>query len=190
MGTIGIHPPVMLIAAVTSRYEDAFDWGIQKSEKAWGKIWQASERFEFTETSYYEKSMGDQLRKQFWVYDQLIDPNSLPDAKWLSNEWEDEFRAVNHYPVDRPINIDPGYISEAKLVLATTKDRDHRIYLDKGIYAEVTLHFHRGQWQSRPWTYPDYQRADFQAFFTNCRNDLRKRYKEMSRADLSDEDFQ
>lgn len=190
MGTIGIHRPVMLIAAVTSQYEKAFDWGIQKSESAWGKIGHSSDRFEFTETSYYEKSMGDQLRKQFWVYDKLVDPNSLPAAKWLSNEWEDEFRAANQYPVDRPINIDPGYISEAKLVLATTKDRDHRIYLDQGIYAEVTLHFHRGQWQSRPWTYPDYQRTDFQSFFTACRTDLRKRYKEMSRAEISDEDFQ
>ena len=65
LGTIGIHRPVMLIAAVTSQYEDAFDWGIRQSETAWGGIWQASDRFEFTETSYYEKSMGSQLRKQF-----------------------------------------------------------------------------------------------------------------------------
>ena len=104
----------MLIAAVTSQYEDAFDWGVRQSETAWGGIWQASERFEFTETSYYEKSMGSQLRKQFWVYDQLVDPNSLPAAKWLSNEWEDEFRAANHYSVDRPIigtSRDSGAIS-------------------------------------------------------------------------------
>lgn len=81
----------------------------------------------------------------------------------------------------RPLNIDPGYISEAKLVLATTKDRDHRIYLSGGIFAEVTLHFRAKQWTSSRWTYPDYQREDFQAFFTKCRNLLRERIKKMPR---------
>lgn len=177
MGLIGAHRPVLLIAAVTSRFAEAFDWGLAQAESKWGKAWSVSERYAFTETSYYEKSMGDSLQKQFWVFENLIDPAGLPETKHVSNQWELDYLETSEFDVQRPINIDPGYITEAKLVLATTKDRDHRIYLDRGIYAEVTLHYHRGSWQARPWTYPDYQRADFQSFFSKCRDELRRRYR-------------
>ena len=63
-------------------------------------------------------------------------------------------------------------------MLASTKDRDHRIYLRDGVYAEGTLYFNQGTWKTRPWTYPDYQRADYHEFFTRCRAYLRRRYKE------------
>lgn len=58
-------------------------------------------------------------------------------------------------------------------MLATTKDRDHRIYLDNGIFAEVTLHYRQGVWEKSRWTYPDYQRPDFHEFFNQCRAYLR-----------------
>jgi len=58
------------------------------------------------------------------------------------------------------------------LVLATTKDQQHRLYLGQGIYAEVTLAFRSRQWQPLGWTYPDYRRADFQVFFLTCREHL------------------
>ena len=190
MGTIDSHRPVLLIAAVTSQFDEAFDWGLSKSEQTWGPIWGRSDLFDFSETSYYEKSMGKSLKKQFWAFDRMPDPSGLADWKRLSNEWEEEFRRQFPSAVERPINIDPGYITEAKLVLGTTKDRDHRIYLGKGIYAEVTLHFNRGEWKTRSWTYPDYQRVDFQEFFTACRDELRTRYKSQSAARLTGEDIQ
>ena len=72
-----------------------------------------------------------------------------------------------------PLNLDPGYISLGKLALASTKDHAHRIYLDRGIYAEVTLHYRRvGGWQPMKWTFPDYRRPDYHAFFDRCREFL------------------
>ena len=38
--------------------------------------------------------------------------------------------------------------------------------------AEVTLSFRKGAWRSYQWTYPDYQRTDFQHFFTCCREQV------------------
>ena len=189
MGKISNHRPVFLIAAVTSRFKEAFDWGKQQTKSEWGNIWEMSELFDFSETKYYEKSMGTNLSKQFWVFESLVDPADLPGFKIFSNQLEESFANDFESEVERPLNIDPGYITEAKLVLATTKDRDHRIYLDKGIYAEVTLFFNRGEWKTRPWTYPDYQRKDFQDFFTHCRSELRERYRKMNQATLDESDY-
>jgi hypothetical protein len=73
------------------------------------------------------------------------------------------------------LNLDPGYITLAKLVLASTKDHSHRIYLGRRIYGEITLGFRAGAWQPGEWTYPDYRRADFQRFFVECRDYLKQR---------------
>ena len=177
MGTVQAHRPVLLISAVISGYPEAFAWAREKLVQEWGPIALTSERFDFVETSFYAKSMGENLWKQFFAFEQLIDPVALPERKLRANALEIEYASTHDHPVQRPLNLDPGYITEAKLVLGTTKDRDHRIYLSDGIYGEVTLHFHKGEWCKRPWTYPDYQRADFQEFFSQCRMHLRRLYR-------------
>ena len=178
MGQIEQHRPVLLIAAITSRHPSAIQWAIEKGVGEWGEISLQSPLFDFTETSFYNESMGHDLKKTLVAF-QLTDPAKLADIKIQSNNWESEYTSNNDHPEARPLNIDPGYITEAKLILATTKDRDHRIYLRDGIYAEITLYFHAKGWTKSRWTYPDYQRADFQSFFTDCRNHLRKCYQDM-----------
>ena len=63
----------------------------------------------------------------------------------------------------------------SKMVLATTKDYSHRIYLSRGICAEVTLHFESGQWRPWPWTYPDYASGHYNEFFASLREHLKER---------------
>jgi len=173
MGQIHSHSPVLLIMAAFSRYGEALDWARQRAESECGPIALASERFAHEETTFYEPTMGKGLLKTFFAFQRRIDPTAIVDLKHKSNAWEMEYQAVSARREPRPLNIDPGYLTEAKLVLATTKDRDHRLYLDRGIFAEVTLHFQRGAWRERPWTYPDYRRADYHAFFDLCRALLR-----------------
>ncbi len=175
MGEISKPQPAMLIAAITSRYEPAIDWAIEKATTQWGDVALRSPLFEFNETEFYEKTMGTELKKRLIAFERLIDPEQIAAAKVLSNQWEHEYNLQSDVAEERPINIDPGYITQAKLVLATTKNRDHRIYLQQGIFAEITLHFHSGKWQKSRWTYADYQRDDFQTFFTQCRDLLRQR---------------
>ena len=176
MAPIKPHYPVLLVAAITSRYVSAIDWTITQATHQWGAIRIKSDLFEFGETGFYEKTMGQNLQKQLVAF-QFIDPANLPDYKIKSNQWEKQYADRFDHPETRPLNIDPGYITEAKLVLATTKDRDHRVYLRDGIYAEVTLHYQQHQWVESRWTYPDYRRTDFQSFFTECRNHLRNQMK-------------
>jgi hypothetical protein len=116
--------------------------------------------------------MGADLKKQFIACERLIDPGELARIKRETNHWEAEYATLGRHPEPRPLNLDPGYITPAKLVLASTKDHAHRIYLKDGIFAEVTLAFRHHQWQPMEWTYPDYRRADYQAFFTRCREYL------------------
>ncbi|PQO34815.1 DUF4416 family protein [Bremerella cremea] len=173
MGDISTPRPVLRIVAAFSCYPDSLAWGAEFAEKHWGPIELKSEPFLLTETTYYDQEMGPGQSKQFWAFADLQSSGDLPDWKRESNLWEEQHAQERQLPVERPLNLDPGYISEAKLVLATTKDRDHRIYLRDGIYAEVTLHYRRKAWEAWPWTYPDYQRPEFHEFFNRCREYLR-----------------
>jgi hypothetical protein len=177
VGEIVKHKPVMLITAVTSRHDSALAWTVEQATGQWGSLCLQSPVFDFTETDFYTQSMGTGLKKQFLAFDNLISPGEIAATKIISNDWENQYASETNHEELRPLNIDPGYISEAKLVLVTTKDRDHRIYLQQGIFAEVTLFYRSGQWTSSRWTYPDYQRTDFQEFFTKCRELLRARIR-------------
>jgi hypothetical protein len=175
MGVIHQPTPVLLIVAITSRYDAALAWARERIATERGALAIASDAFEFTETDYYAATMGDALQKQFVACERLIDPGELPEIKRETNAWEAEYAAAGGHVEPRPLNLDPGYITPAKLVLASTKDHAHRLYLSDGIYAEVTLAYRGKQWQPLDWTYPDYRRADFQEFFTRCRQYLLSR---------------
>ena len=175
MGDVTAHPPVLLIMAAFSRHDAALDWAQQRAESQWGPLALSSERFEFTETGYYERSMGSDLRKTFFAFERLRDPAELASIKLQTNAWELEYAQLVEHAEERPLNLDPGYLSQAKLVLATTKDRDHRIYIGQGICAEVTITYRRDSgWVGREWTYPDYLRGDYHEFFDRCRAYLRQ----------------
>ncbi|GIW96516.1 MAG: GTP-binding protein [Pirellulaceae bacterium] len=174
MGQARPHRPVLRLLAAFSRHPAALDWSRRQAETAWGPVRLQSPFFPFTESRYYEPTMGTDLVKVFWAFERLADPAELPRWKLLANQWEEELAVQQVFPEIRPVNLDPGYITEAKLVLATTKDRDHRIYLSDGIYAECTLYYHAGRWCTRPWTYPDYARPEYHQFFEQCRRYLRE----------------
>ncbi len=173
VGSVDVHPPVLVVMAAFSRHTAALEWAAEQATIEWGPVALTSLPFSFVETDYYAATMGTGLQKQFVAFERLMDPGLLPSLKHQTNTWEVEYaRSAGHVEA-RPLNLDPGYITNAKLVLASTKDHAHRIYLEQGIYAEVTLHYRHRRWQPREWTYPDYRRADYHTFFDQCRNYLR-----------------
>ncbi len=174
MGAVKEHPLCLQIIAAFSKNESALDWLWQRVASQLSPIELLSPCFPFTESMYYRTSMGDPLKKQVAILSDWYDPAELATHKLLSHRWETEFASEMESDVERPLNIDPGYMSMTKLVLASTKNREHRLYLRDGIYAEVTLAFRNQQWVPFPWTYPDYQRDDFRVFFHECRKHLAK----------------
>jgi hypothetical protein len=172
------HPPAVLLLAAFSRYENALSWARERASEAWGPIAQESPAFDFTQTNYYRNTMGPDLRKVFFAIERPFDPADLADIKLQTNAWEEAYRASAGAPEPRPLNLDPGYLTLGKLVLASAKGRSHRLYLRDGIYAEVTLYYSAHRWQSCEWTYADYRREDFQTFFSQCRQWLHERLRQ------------
>src|SRR5437899_1403521 len=167
--------PVLLIVAAFSRHGPALDWAEGRLRADFGPVVWESVPFEFNQTRYYEAAMGTGLRKQFFVFAELIRPDCLADVKRRTNELEAEAARSGEYPEERPLNLDPGYLSLGKFLLATTKDQAHRVYLRDGIFAEVTLRYHDGAWEPWPWTYADYRLPEVHAVLQQARDYYRIR---------------
>lgn len=175
MGAIHTPKPVLFFIAAFSPLEETLERGAARAVDDFGPIWRESPVFRFDAyTAYYAGEMGPVLYKKFWAFERLIDPGRLAAIKVLTNRREEEFASqyAERLGVARPLNLDPGYIDLGKLVLASTKDHGHRIYLSDGIFAEITLSFSQKRWQALPWTYADYQSEGYQAFFDECRERL------------------
>ncbi|UCB45603.1 MAG: DUF4416 family protein [Spirochaetota bacterium] len=170
MGTIKFPSRVILFTGLL--YNNSVDKEkiFSVLEDSFGKIALTSEIFPFTETHYYEAEMGKNVLRVFASFEPLIDPSDIPDIKIRTNEIEEKLFCSSG---NRDVNIDPGYLTNGKVILVTTKNHQHRIYLRKGIYGEVTLRYRKGSFIPWEWTYPDYRRPESIAFF----NQLRERYK-------------
>lgn len=162
--------PVKLFCGMLAADVGLFARAKERLAGRYGGIDAESDVFDFDFTDYYEKEMGPGLKKTFVSFHPLIDPGEIVAVKLWTNELEREIAAEAGGPVDRPINLDPGYLTLSKLVLATAKDYSHRLYLGRGIYAEVTLRYQGGRFVDWPWTYPDYKTPEYQVFFKRLRD--------------------
>lgn len=138
--------------------------------KKFGPIDNRSEEFDFSHTAYYEKEMGEGLKRRFIVFRRLVHPEKIWKVKLFTNRLEQKFSRNR----SRAINIDPGYMTLTKLVLFTTKDYTHRLYLGGGIFGEVTLYFKGGSFAPFEHTYPDYKTAEYINFFNAVRDACRQ----------------
>jgi hypothetical protein len=127
-------------------------------------------------SEYYKEELGWPLSRKFIFFKNLIDPEILADTKIRTNEMEDSL-SVNG---KRRINLDPGYLTLAKVVLASTKNYVHRIYLKRGIYGEVTLYYQDGKFNPHLFTYRDYQEKSSVEIFMHARSLFRKQLDEQS----------
>ena len=141
MGIVKIPSKGALIAGIIFSGDNLPEEVIQSLEEKFGPVEMKSEVFDFDMTNYYTPEMGENLRKIFLCFAEPIRLESLSEIKLITNEIELRFAGGNSEQPLRTVNIDPGYIVMSKLVLATTKDYSHRIYIGRGIFAETTLRF-------------------------------------------------
>lgn len=167
--------PVALVVGMLSAFPETFAAAESDLAAEWGPVALRSEVMPHEFTDYYAVEMGGPLKRLFVAFERWIDPGQLAAIKLRTNAIERRIADLGRWPVTRPVNLDPGYIAPSKLVLASCKDYTHRIYLGQGVYAETTLGYTGGRWQSYGWTYPDYRTAQYQAFFDRVRRDLLER---------------
>ena len=153
MGTAREPQPVKFIVGLLTAERPLFDLARDALVAAYGPADYESTSLPFDQTAYYDAELGTPIWRRFLAFQRLIAPDELPAVKRHTNELEQTWACEGR----RRINLDPGYIALGKLVLATTKDYGHRLYLGRGIYGEVTLIYRDGAWQLLPWTYPDYR---------------------------------
>jgi hypothetical protein len=182
MGAVRQFTPVKLFIGVLVSNRKFIPNVEERLAALYGKVDHRSDVIPFDFTDYYEKEMGDILDRVFFSFERLIEADRLPEIKRQTNELEDELAELLKTPntsIKRPVNLDPGYIEQAKVILASTKNFYHRIYLGRGIFAEVTMHFKNNTYQFFPWTYPDYQSRDYQDFFLRTRQIFRSQLRTM-----------
>jgi hypothetical protein len=161
--------PVNLICGVLGGRTEWLDAARERLQVTFGPVDADSDLWPFDYTDYYEEEMGGGLLRRFHSFERLIDPGELPAAKVATNAMEAGLALSLGGSPARPVNLDPGYVSKAKLVLATTKDYAHRLYLGHGIYGEVTLQWQGGGFEPLQWTYPDYRSSHYIGFFARVR---------------------
>lgn len=161
MGTPRPPQKVMLFCALLYNDEEIFWKTLKVLEDRFGVIAFYSPPLKWEFSNYYQKELGDNLKRRYVFFENLIEPDLLADIKLNTNSIEQYFSQNGN----RTINIDPGYITSAKIVLASTKDYSHRIYLKDGIYAEITLIYQKGSFQPHINTYRDYCSKEHQFYF-------------------------
>jgi len=146
------YDDVMLIMGVLS--VKGFPASLKSELEAdFGPIAEVTEPFPFSFTDYYVPEMGDNIMRFFIRFERPIKPDELAAIKTKTNEIEKKYRDES----GRKINLDPGTLSDSNLILATTKNRSHRIAIGENLYAELTLIYQNHGYQSFSWTYADYK---------------------------------
>ncbi|MEN6578015.1 MAG: DUF4416 family protein [Phycisphaerales bacterium] len=173
--------PVKLIVGILASDERCLAAAREAVLGALGPADLFSEVWAFDQTDYYADELGPRVLRQFVSIEQLIDPGDLANIKHRTNEIEQQLAAVLAMPFPRPVNLDPGVIEPSKLILASTKNFAHRIYIGRKMYAEVTLVFDKGQWRLLPYTFPDYKRAEYHEFFSMVRSRLVEQLRQQAR---------
>lgn len=175
MGKIRTPDPVKYFCGVT--YSPAVDYNrlIGEISTSFWPVDTVSPIYDFSGfTDYYQQEMGSELKKVFISFRELRSPDELPAIKLRSNRFEQHYAERG----TRTVNLDPGYLELAKLVLATTKNYSHRIYLAQGIYGDIHYVWSKGSYRKQAWTYPDYQQPGIIEYFNRLRDKYRTQLQE------------
>jgi len=155
----------ILFAGILYSSEEKCAQAVDMLEAEFGEIVAQSPVYNWEHTDYYKDELGDNIKRRFFIFRKPIDPSELSNIKIRTNAMEQELCIDDK----RTVNIDPGYMTPAKIVLASTKDYSHRIYLKDGIYAEVTLMYTQERLTPHTYTYRDFKNQNIITFFTASR---------------------
>ncbi len=169
--------PVKFFCGILYVQEDFLEAAKNRLIKNYGPIDFQSEAFPFDVTHYYVPEMGSPIFRVFVSFENWIHPKDLARIKIETNAIEENLAASGK----RPINLDPGYMDVGKVVLASAKYNIQKIYLDFGIYADLTLYYEKGHFYSYPWSFPDFKTNRYERPFLLIRERFKVQHKKWIR---------
>ena len=169
-----LPPPVNLFVGILYSDRALLQEGVARLEALYGPADYRSPDFPFDLTDYYVPEMGSPIVRLFVSFRRLIDPSALAGIKIETNAIEDGLAVHDQ----RKVNLDCGYMDYDKVVLASAKYNGQKIYLDRGIWADLTLRFEKGRFVPFPWSFPDFKSGRYDRVFL----DIRQRYREKRRS--------
>jgi hypothetical protein len=178
MALVQFAKPVKLFIGMLSNEVELLNLIEEELQLSYGVIDLKSPMWQWNFTRYYDKEMGHGLLRRFVFFNELIMPENLLEIKLKTIELENRYLNAR---LGRRINLDPGYLNLAKIVLASTKDFSHRVYFGKGIYGEVTLYYQKGVYKPLPYTFPDYQSEAYLTLFEQARQLFKQPCKDARR---------
>ncbi len=162
--------PVKLFCGFIYKEENQFNEAKNILTERFSDIDIETDAIPFDNTSYYDSEMGTPLFRKFTGFSRLIPPSDLPDIKIFTNSMEREFSNGGA----RLINLDPGYLSDANIIIGTAKNHYHRVPLNKGIYAHIEYMLRKDEFVTMAWTYPDFKKPEYMAFFKQLKDLYKK----------------
>lgn len=166
--------PVKLITGIIYTPDSELEKCLESLTERFGETDFTSEGLPFDRTSYYEEEMGSGLKRKVVTFKKLIRREDIAEVKIFTNNLERVFSYENK----RTINIDPGYLAQEHLILATGKGYSHRPYIGRGVYADLTLIYIHDEYRTLEWTYPDYGSEEMRGLFKRLRNEYINQLKE------------
>lgn len=169
--------PAKLIISMFSSEKNLFDLYKEMLVKRFGEIDFESNFQPFNFTDYYQVEFGKNLKQKLFSFSDLVRQDELAEIKIFTNDLEnndsDKDIKENTIHHKRKINLDPGYITLFKYIIASTKNGPSRIYLTQKIYAEIMLRFINKSFVPCEYTYPNYKTNEYVIFL----NSVRQKYK-------------
>jgi hypothetical protein len=174
MASVEPYEPVVYFCALLARTDFPIEMAEAALERRFGEIDLRCGPWPFSETDYYSEQMGGELARSFVSFGRPGSPEHLPEAKQFTNKLE--VRLARGTGQRRPVNIDPGYLNLAQMVLASAKPFAHRVPLRGGIHAQLEYLFHRKGIEFLRWTFPEYRRPEVVEYFIR----VRERYRQLA----------
>ena len=145
--------PVKYVIAVLYRNREALERAKNAVCGQWGTLDFEGDDHLFDVTDYYEPEMGTPLYRRLMAFETLYPPTLIVDMKLGCNDIEDILAEEGK----RTINLDAGYLDHNKYLLASAKEAGQKVYIDRGIYADLSGRYKGGKYRPFEWSFPDFR---------------------------------
>lgn len=165
-------PPAKPVISAIYSHVDGLADALVALEKQYGRVECETLEIEFSDKDKLLEEMGSGLSRRFFSFEKLIERDQLIKMKSFCQKVERQLSDVVDDYAFRTVNLDPGMLTPDNLVMASTREYNHRIYLSDGIFAELTLVHARGRFVKLPWTPDDFCKGEAIEFFERVKNSL------------------